>query len=75
VTPDQWRDQLRRDGCAMPLGGQAVQAGGWGEDLECVPLGDGAISPVWLVLPRGSDTEPLLRHTLQRLRTHPALTG
>lgn len=74
-TEEQWRAQLRQSGCAMPVGGRREQAGGWLADLERLPLADGAISPVWLALPRGSDQEPLLRHTLERLRGHPALVG
>ena len=75
VAPEQWRLQLRRRGCAMPVGGPAGQAGAWTGDLERLPLPASTVSPVWLALPRGSASEPLLRHTLERLRAHPALAG
>jgi hypothetical protein len=75
ATPEQWRDQLRRRGGAMPVGGRTGPAAGWAEHLEWRPLADGTVSPVWLALPRGSDSEPLLRHTLERLRAAPALAG
>jgi hypothetical protein len=59
----------------MPVGGPAGQAGAWTEDLERLPLPRSTVSPVWLALPQGSASEPLLRHTLERLRAHPALAG
>lgn len=73
ATAEQWRAQLRRGGCAMPVAGRTEPAGGRQGDLARLPLAEGAISPVWLALPRGSGGEPLLRHTLERLRGHPAL--
>ena len=75
VTKDQWRLQLCRPDSALLVGGAAGQADGWTGDLERLPLADGTVSPVWLALPRGSSSEPLLRHTLERLRSHPALAN
>ena len=75
TTHEQWRDQLHRRGCAMPVGGGSDGVSSWTGDLERLPLADGSVSTVWLALPHGSDTEPLLRHTLERLRAHPALAG
>ncbi len=73
VTPDQWRQQLRRRGCAIPMGSTGWPADNRGAGLSWLPLADGGVSPVWLALPAGSAHEPLLRHTLERLRAHPAL--
>jgi hypothetical protein len=75
VAPEQWHDQVRRRGCAMPVGGPAGPAGARTGDLERLPLPAGTVSPVWLALPGGSTAEPLLRHTLERLQAHPALAG
>jgi len=73
VTPDHWRQQLRRSGCAMPMGSTGRQEDNRSPDLGWLPLADGVVSPVWLALPEGSVHEPLLRHTLERLRGIPAL--
>lgn len=75
TTPEQWRHQMRRSGCAIPAGASAGVGSGWTEDLDQLPLADEAHSPVWLVLPRGGEAEPLLRHSLEQLRAHPALAG
>lgn len=73
ATPEQWRQQLARGGYAMPVAGSGPLPGNWMGDLERLPLADGSVSPVWLALPRGDASDALLRHTLERLRAHPAL--
>lgn len=75
ATPEQWRDQLRRRGGALLVGGCTAHQSHWAGDLQWLPLADGIVSPVWLALPHGSSNDPLLRHTLERLRSDPALTG
>jgi hypothetical protein len=75
-TPEHWRAQLRRWGGAIPVGAVTLErTSRWTGDLERLRLAEGTVSPVWLALPRGSEAEPVLRHTLERLRAHPALTG
>lgn len=73
TTPEQWLLQLRRSDCAMPVGGQRRAKRGWGDGMGWRPLADGAVSPVWLALPIGGACQPLLRHTLERLRCLPML--
>lgn len=75
VTPEQWRQQLRRSGCAMPMGHTSGHDQPWSRELDWLPLAEEAVSPVWLALPEGGAREPLLRHTLEQLRAIPALAG
>lgn len=73
TTPQQWLQLLRRSGCAMPVAGRLPPAQPRSSPLAWSPLADGAVSPVWLVLPRGDAAQPLLRHTLEQLRLQPPL--
>lgn len=75
ITPEHWRQQLLQMGCAMAIGDTAGAPDPWLDGLDRQPLPAACHSRVWLILPRRGDRHGLLQHSLETLRTHPALLG
>jgi len=67
-APGQWLGKLRGRNVAMLIGVAVAADARRISALRLIPLQPPAESLVWLALPVGNSGEPLLHHTLERLR-------
>lgn len=69
--PEHWLERLRSHPLAMAL--PELEASGWWQPLQRLPLPAALQLPMVLLLPSSWRQTPVLVHTAEQLRSHPAL--